>query len=287
VNKIKRFFILPYLLATMLASVHSVVMCFTSDDTVLWLGASLSLLPILLYMLSIALAGRGRAAAKLHVQLVLAVFGLAITVYALSQHYIAGRDLSLLPFLYALVLGLFGLLLYDYWYSDLRRQNQGDLALGAPLPAIELLNSGGGRENNEDWIGSPFLLMFIRGNWCPLCVAQVKEVAAQYQALEAQGVAIKIVTPQPEKDTRVLAERFNVPMQFYVDSDNAAAEALGIVHRDGVPAGMPGYGTDTVFPTVLMCDDHGAIIFSDQTNNYRDRPTPEHYLNVLQSSAEA
>jgi peroxiredoxin len=105
--------------------------------------------------------------------------------------------------------------------------------------------------------------------------------------LEAQGVAIKVVTPQPEKDTRELAKRFKVPMQFYIDSDNGAAQLLGIVHRDGVPAGMPGYGTDTVFPTVLMCDDRGDIIFSDQTNNYRDRPSPELYLNVLKASAGA
>ena len=57
--------------------------------------------------------------------------------------------------------------------------------------------------------------------------------------------------------------------------------------ENGLPAGMEilGYDKDTVYPTVLITDADGRIIYSDLTNNYRIRPEPEEFIKLLNEHA--
>ena len=114
-------------------------------------------------------------------------------------------------------------------------------------------------------------------------MAQIKEIAAQYQQLADHGVQIVLISPQPHKHTRKLAQRFDVPFIYLVDSGNKVARQLKLLARNGLPFGMQllGYDSDTVMPTVIITDDEGKIIFADLTDNYRVRPEPETFMRVL------
>ncbi|MCG8612348.1 MAG: redoxin domain-containing protein, partial [Pseudomonadales bacterium] len=133
------------------------------------------------------------------------------------------------------------------------------------------------------------LIIFYRGNWCPLCMAQIKEVSAQYQQLADLGVAVALVSPQPHENTRNLAKKFSVPFKFLVDTENAAAKKLGIFAEDGTPKGLEllGYDSDTVMPTVIITDAQGNIIFADLTDNYRVRPEPDTFIQILKEHTVA
>ncbi len=45
-----------------------------------------------------------------------------------------------------------------------------------------------------------------------------------------------------------------------------------------------GYDSDTVLPTVIITDEKGKIIFVDLTDNYRVRPEPETFLQIIDES---
>ncbi len=111
-------------------------------------------------------------------------------------------------------------------------------------------------------------------------MAQIKEIATRYRELSALGAKIILIAPQPEQKTRSLADKFDVPFIFMTDIDNRAAQALGIEMKNGLPAGMEmlGYDKDTVYPTVIITDTDGRIIYSDFTNNYRIRPEPDEFI---------
>jgi peroxiredoxin len=116
-------------------------------------------------------------------------------------------------------------------------------------------------------------------------MAQIREIAGKYQDIEALGVKVVLISPQPETESRRLAEQYSLPITFLVDEDNALADSLGISVRHGVPAGMSGgYSSHTVLPTLLVTNASGTIIFSDQTDNYRVRPEPDVYLAILRRS---
>lgn len=271
-HTLKRYFILPWLGLCMLASAHVAWMLFQLGwNSPGWLAAALALWPLPLFFLYLGLVETARTSRYLLLPLTLTSLGVVFSLV----------NFQLLPGLYALIPGLGGLLLYLFWYSPLDRGPGAELVEGARLPAFELQDTDGNSVSSESFLGRKSLWLFYRGNWCPLCVTQVKELAQQYRELQQRDVAVVLVSPQPAEQTRKLAQRFDAPMEFLVDCDNRAAIQLGLLHQGGVPAGMTGYGEDTVMPTVIMADESGKILFSDLTDNYRVRPEPQTFLQVL------
>lgn len=176
-----------------------------------------------------------------------------------------------------------GWFIYIYWYSRFAKRNKELLAVGKPLPNFALENEAGEQVQSKEFEGHATLWMFYRGNWCPLCMAQIREVAQQYQELNQRGVKVALVSPQPHGHTRQLAEKMKVPFQFLVDVKNQVARQLDIISENGIPKGFEvlGYDSDTVLPTVIMTNPEGKIIFADLTDNYRVRPEPATFLEVL------
>jgi len=195
---------------------------------------------------------------------------------------IMARDIGPLLLL-AATTPVVGWLLYDYWYSSLGRDAPSSLVVGAPLPSFVLEEEDGASVASDTFRGKPSLLLFYRGNWCPLCMAQIKEIAAQYKALSDRGVQVVLISPQSHKHTRKLAAQFDVPFRFLVDKGNRAARQLGLDVQFGIPMGMQvlGYASETVMPTALITDREGVIRFADLTDNYRVRPEPGTFLRVL------
>jgi len=177
---------------------------------------------------------------------------------------------------------LVGWLIYVFWYSRFDTRNT-SIKVGNPLPEFELEDTTKKIISSKSFLGKPTIFMFYRGNWCPLCMAQIKEIASQYNELEKRGVTMALISPQPHHFSKSLAKKYHVNFKFLVDVDNKVAKQLHIFHKNGLPAGMQmfGYKNDTVMPTILITDETGTIIFTDLTDNYRVRPEPETFFKVL------
>lgn len=184
---------------------------------------------------------------------------------------------------FTMIIALVGNSLYVFWYSRFGRKMNILLEVGKALPEFSLKDVSGKTISSKDMRKQASLIMFYRGNWCPLCMAQIKEVAGYYRELESRGIKIYMVSPQSEENTKDLALRFGVRMDFLIDDGNGAANALKIIAKNGLPMGLQalGYESDTVMPTVIMTNDNGKIIFADLTDNYRVRPEPEDFLKIF------
>ena len=92
-----------------------------------------------------------------------------------------------------------------------------------------------------------------------------------------------MISGQPHEKTEALARRFDVPFRYWVDVDLRAAKRLGIFHAGATPLGFEvlGYDSDGVLPTAIVVDAEGTILLADQTDNYRVRPEPQTFLDVL------
>lgn len=176
-----------------------------------------------------------------------------------------------------------GWMAYLGWYAKLDRPDS-ELKMGEPLPLFSLPSAQGPVYKSTDFVGHPTLWLFFRGNWCPLCMAQIKEIAKQYKDIAAQGAKVVLISPQPESQSLKLAQKYKVPFVFLVDQGLKVARQLGLFHEQGLPAGMQalGYQSDTVFPTLILTDTQGKIQFMDQTDDYRLRPEPGVFLRLLQ-----
>ncbi|GAA4279130.1 peroxiredoxin family protein [Aquimarina mytili] len=181
-----------------------------------------------------------------------------------------------------------GWVLYIKWYSTFKgRKSNQMIKVGNQLPDFELQDSKKNNVNVSKFVGNPSIFMFYRGNWCPLCMAQIKEIASQYKELEKRNVNMVLISPQPHKYTQSLANKFDVNFNFLVDQGNKVAKQLDILSKNGIPMGFQtlGYDSDTVLPTIIITDKQGKIIFADLTDNYRVRPEPETFLKILDQKA--
>jgi peroxiredoxin len=276
--RIKSIFIFPAVAISMLLLGIALWQAFLGgNERTAWLGAAIAALPLPLLMMRLMLTRVERTSDNLPILLSMSASGVLVAVW---EQFLEGTT-GWAPLSAALV-NLFILLLYIFWYSRFGRYESPHLSVGSKLPHIELKDSDGAQFDSESLLGSPAILLFYRGNWCPLCMAQIKEIADRYQELDELGIKVVLVSPQPDELSRKLAKSHKVPFRFLVDSDNKVAETLGIAVKHGVPVGMPGgYAPDTVMPTLVVTNAQGTIVYSDQTDNYRVRPEPDTFLAIL------
>lgn len=181
------------------------------------------------------------------------------------------------------VLLAIGWLAYLTWYSTFSKRVTPVLSIGKKLPDFVLENSLKEKITTNHFSGNFKIFLFYRGNWCPLCMAQIKEIVAQYKELKSRNTDVILVSPQPHKFSENLAKKHQVPLHFLVDTKSKVAKQLGIFHKNGLPAGFQvfGYDSDVVMPTVIITNKDNNIIFVDLTDNYRVRPEPETFLSII------
>lgn len=279
VRKLKSVFILCYPAAVVIIGLWSGWRLATGDAKLAWAGTLLTVLPFAgLYIRATTADTLARSSHNLPVLSLLTAAGVALALWGT----LAAPDTAWTPLGLAAV-GAAGFFLFDFWYSSFGRRLNERLAPGRILPAFRARDADGHPVGSADLLGQPALYIFHRGNWCPFCRAQVQEITARYRELARRGTRVVLVSPLPHDLSQRVAGILEVPMDFWVDPDLAAARELGIVDPQGVPAGplRRRWGSDTVLPTVIITDARGRILYSDQTDNYRVRPDPEIFIRVL------
>ena len=274
-NRTKSVFVMAFFALLTVVSIQAVTH-LAAGFALGWLGALLASAPMLL-VLGFVMLGKKLPVDQSRLTVVTVTVASGAGLAAFDWVFRAGSYTAA---------GMAGLCLaayaaYQFWYSRLDR-SASRIRKGQPLPEFSALNLDDRPVYSRDLLGKPALLMFYRGNWCPFCVAQVNELAASYREL-GDRARIVLISPQPAHKTRVLAARFDVPFDFWVDPDNQVATVLGINHEQGLPAGMQalGYESDTVLPTCTVLDADGTVLEVDEPQNYRNRPEPEFLSRVL------
>lgn len=278
---IKSLYVSAYITASVTGLIAALVMTSRHGLASPWLGTALACAAPVAFFATVFTLPIARTSPNLHAVLGAGVVGTLVSLV------LAGGALAA-PTAIAGLVGIGGTLLYVYWYSRFARSTAPVLREGGTLPAFPLVEHG--REvTSTDLVGRPALWIFYRGNWCPLCVAQVREICAQYHELARRGVDVFLVSPQPEANTAALADRCDAPLRFMTDRDNRAAAVLGILEKAGLPAGMQmfGYDSDVPRPTVFITGEGGRVLFCDHSENYRVRPEPAQYFAVLDRYAIA
>jgi len=156
---------------------------------------------------------------------------------------------------------------------------------GSRLPDFDALDENGDPVRSTSLHGSPTVILFVRGNWCPFCSSQVKNLTAHYKNITALGARLVLLTPKPLETTRRVAEFFEVEFEFWLDDSLRVTEQLGLLQKSGVPISYDReYGRDTVWPTALVIDATGIIRYTGLSKHISDRPDPELLLRELQKT---
>ena len=158
------------------------------------------------------------------------------------------------------------------------------LLTGQPLPEFTAVDEKGNPVSSSNLIGTPAVLLFVHGTWCPFCSRQVEGLTKYYKEITASGARLILLTPQPLETTRRVADFFEVEFEFWLDESLHVTKQLGLL----LPAGVPDdyrkeYGEDTVWPASLVIDAEGIIRYSGISKFIVDRPNPEKLLRVVKN----
>jgi peroxiredoxin len=276
----KSLFVTVYLMLATAVSVLAVTRVVETQDFLTWGGVLLTTAPLLL-VLAWVMSFRNIARTSARMPAIV-VMGLIGVIFAIRGYYLGGDALA--PQLASV--GFVGYLSYAFWYSSFGPRHSALVEPGKALPEFTLTDVHGATVTSGSLTRMPRVWIFHRGNWCPLCMGQIREITGEYRELDKLGARVALVSPQPHTYTRALARKFDVSFDFLTDEDNRAAAVLGIAHPGGLPMGLQalGYRSDTVLPTVLITDAGGRILWSHETDNYRVRPEPATYLKVLRDN---
>lgn len=243
----------------------------------IWIAVTMSAAQIVVFFLRLYIINVPRTSPGL------AGFSLGIFVATLYSVYTSYslQIASAAPLL--AFISLSGWLAYVAWYSDLGDRSKDKIKLGKKLPVIDLEDYDGNKLSSSDWEGQKRLVIFYRGNWCPICTAQVNELKQFETQFDELGVRVTLISPQSHEKSRKHAQRVGMDYDFLVDVDNDAAKRLGILHEHGVPKGFEilGYETDAPKPTTFVLNEKGKVVFVDLTTNYRVRTRPEDIIGAL------
>ena len=156
---------------------------------------------------------------------------------------------------------------------------------GRSLPDFHATDEQGDRVRSTALHGSPTVILFVRGNWCPFCSSEVKSLTKYYKDIIDLGAKLVLLTPKPLETTRRVAEFFEVEFDFWLDESLMVTEQLGLVQKSGVPGDYEKeYGRDTIWPTALVVDSAGIIRYTELSKHISDRPDPELLLRELKKT---
>jgi len=238
-----------------------------------WVGAVIAILPTVIYIVIHMSRMLARTSENLWTLLIFSAFGTVIV------SILPGPKIN--AFYLTAIVSLLGNLIYVFWYSQNNRPYNPLFKVGSILPEFSLKTIDNELLTSSYIISNPSLLLFYRGNWCPICMAQIRELSEISEKLYDSGITIYLIGAQSMNETKKIADRYSdTPMQFLFDPYMRALTVLNLVHLNGKPKGMFGFERDTAYPTVLFTAKGGEILWTDQSDNYRVRPKSEIFLDL-------
>ncbi len=179
-----------------------------------------------------------------------------------------------------------GWIAYLLWYSYFQERNAESntiLKVGNTLPLLRFKNAANEEVTTEKFAGTPSIFIFYRGNWCPFCMAQIKEMVAKHEELTDRNINTVFISSQPHGFSKNLTNKYPLDFQFLVDVDGKVAKQLHIFAAFGLPFGFQifGFKSHTTLPTIIITDSNEKIVYTNQTDNYRVRPEPTTLLKIV------
>ena len=209
-NMLKSIFISIYMMAIMFVAGLAGWMLYQNEQLIAWSGVMLTVAPILM-VISYVMMFKNVARTSAHFPMInlLGALGVALTMWVWYA-----RETSIFAPAIASISWLC-FLLYAYWFStfDGRTPSMG-LIVGTRLSHFTVRDVNGNSVSSEQLTNKPALLIFYRGNWCPFCSAQLKELIARYKEIDSLGVRVAMIAPQPHSNTVGISKTYGAKFDF-------------------------------------------------------------------------
>jgi len=169
------------------------------------------------------------------------------------------------------------------------------LPVGAKIPEFQLQDHDGKIISSSDLLSKGCLVLcFIRGRWCPFCVAQMEAMNLVLPEIERAGVTLAAISPQTVQQSFFMRDQHKLRFPLLSDAGNIVARQLGLTYRipDDQKAvyqrafvNLPFVNGDASWelpiPATYIIDRDGTVLYASANEDYTERPEPEDIVRFL------
>lgn len=161
-------------------------------------------------------------------------------------------------------------------------------------PDFELYNTDGKAvtlgQQKPNWT----VLVFYRGNWCPLCNVQIGSLASDYEEFQALNCNILAISTDTQEGAEKTKQKSHAPFNILIDKDNKVIQSYEVAVRKRELKDIPALirrkkAGNYAMPAVFIVDSNGMLRFSYIGKSFTDRLSNEQIMEEitrLQKSGE-
>ena len=167
--------------------------------------------------------------------------------------------------------------------------------VGSKIPDFELQDHDGKIISSSDLLSKGCLVLcFIRGRWCPFCVAQMEAMNLVLPEIEQAGVTLAAISPQTVQQSFFMRDQHKLRFPLLSDAGNIVAKQFALTYR--VPdeqkavyqrafTNLPFINGDDSWelpiPATYVIDRDGTVLYASANEDYTERPEPEDIIQFL------
>jgi peroxiredoxin len=172
------------------------------------------------------------------------------------------------------------------------------LPAGAKIPEFHLPDHDGKIVSSSDLLAqSRLVLCFIRGRWCPFCVAQLEAMNLISPDMGRADATLVAISPQTVQQSFFMRDQHKLRFPLLSDVGNKVARQFGLTYH--VPdeqramyqrafVNLPFVNGDDSWelpiPATYVIDRDGTVLYASANEDYTERPEPEDILRVLSAT---
>jgi peroxiredoxin len=172
------------------------------------------------------------------------------------------------------------------------------LGVGSKIPEFQLKDHDGKGVFSSDLLAKGRLaLCFIRGRWCPFCVAQMEAMNLVLPEIEQAGASLVAISPQTVQQSFFMRDQHKLRFPLLSDTGNKVARSFGLTYRVpdeqkaiyqrafvNLPFVNGDDSWDLPIPATYIIDRDGTALYASANEDYMERPEPAdivHFLHTL------
>jgi peroxiredoxin len=175
------------------------------------------------------------------------------------------------------------------------------LPVGSKAPDFLLQDHDGKSVSSSDLPTKGRLaLCFIRGRWCPFCVAQMEAMNLLVPEIEQACATLAAISPQTVKQSFFMRDQHKLRFRLLSDAGNKVAREFGLTYR--IPdeqraiyqrtfVNLPFVNGDDSWelpiPATYIIDRDGTVLYASADEDYTERPEPDDIVRFMASRSAA
>jgi peroxiredoxin len=170
------------------------------------------------------------------------------------------------------------------------------LPVGARAPYFELQDHNGKTVRSSDLLTKgPLVLCFLRGRWCPFCIAQMEAMNLILPQIEQLSATLVAISPQSVKQSFFMHDQHKLRFPMLSDANNQLSRQFNLTYRvneeqrtlyQNTFVNLPFINGDAswelAIPATYIIDRDGTILYAQANEDYTERPEPAQILSALQ-----